>query len=143
MFGIKDKQAGNKSMTPGGAAHNLLVKGTYVKGDVKSETDIRIDGVVEGTLACDAKVVIGPTGYVQGTITCRDAVIEGRIEGNIKVSELLNLRKTAQLKGEIETSKLIVEAGAIFTGQVRMGKQNVNSGNSTAGKPNAFRKEAS
>lgn len=123
----KDAPAATKNAPAGLSAHNLLVKGTVVKGDVKAESDIRVDGIIEGSLICDSKVVIGPTGFVNGTITCRDAVIEGRLEGNIVVSDLLNLRKTAQLKGEIETSKLIVEAGAVFNGHVRMGKQNVST----------------
>lgn len=129
MFGgNRDKQTQAKGLPMGGSvSHNSLVKGTVVKGDVKSETDIRVDGIVEGKLECDAKVVIGPTGFVQGTITCRDAVVEGRIDGNIYVTDLLNLRKTAQVKGEIETSKLIVEAGAVFTGQCRMGKVSANA----------------
>lgn len=146
MFGSSkdNRQAGSKNSPAGGSiSHNSLVKGTIVKGDVKSESDIRIDGIIEGTLVCDAKVVIGPTGFVQGTVTCRDAVLEGRIEGNIYVSELLNLRKTAQLNGEMETGKLIVEAGAIFNGTCRMGKQNSSSGVATNKKSQSIPKEAS
>lgn len=144
MFGSnKDKQLPGKASPAGGSvSHNSLVKGTVVKGDVKSESDIRIDGIVEGSLICEAKVVIGPTGFIQGTVNCRDAVVEGKIDGNIYVTELLNLRKTAQLNGEIETSKLIVEAGAVFSGHCRMGKQNANSANPAARKPH-LQKEAS
>lgn len=120
MFGGKKEQNTNAA-SPG--LHNSLVKGTFVKGDVKSESDIRVDGSINGTLKCDAKVVIGSTGTVQGTITCRDAVIEGKVEGDVTVAELLNLRKTAQLTGEIISSKLIIEAGAVFHGNCRMGKQ--------------------
>jgi cytoskeletal protein CcmA (bactofilin family) len=128
MFGAnRDKKTPAKGVPMGGSvSHNSLVKGTLVKGDVRSETDIRVDGVIEGQLDCDAKVVIGPTGHVQGSVTCRDAVIEGRVEGDVSVTDLLNLRKTAQLTGAIETNKLIVEAGAIFAGQVRMGKASAN-----------------
>jgi cytoskeletal protein CcmA (bactofilin family) len=135
MFGVKrENKNPTKGLPVGGSvSHNSLVKGTLVKGDVKSETDIRVDGVIEGRLDCDAKVVIGPTGHVQGSVTCRDAVIEGRVEGNVLVTDLLNLRKTAQLTGDIDTNKLIVEAGAIFAGNVRMGKAVANhaSGNQT------------
>ncbi len=128
MFGIKrENKSPAKGLPVGGSvSHNSLVKGTLVKGDVKSETDIRVDGVIEGRLDCDAKVVIGSSGHVQGSVTCRDAVIEGRVEGDVFVTDLLNLRKTAQLTGDIETNKLIVEAGAIFAGNVRMGKAVAN-----------------
>ena len=124
MFGSnRDKKTPAKGVPMGGSvSHNSLVKGTLVKGDVKSETDIRVDGTIEGQLDCDAKVVIGDSGQVLGSVTCRDAVIEGRVEGNVQVADMLNLRKTAQLNGNIETNKLIVEAGAIFAGNVSMAK---------------------
>jgi cytoskeletal protein CcmA (bactofilin family) len=122
---------GNKTMptsTPSGAIqHNSLVKGTVVKGDVKSEKDIRVEGTIEGNLTCDARLVIGPNGFIKGVVTCRDAVIEGKIEGDIYVTDLLNLRKSAQLVGQISTNKLIIEPGATFKGTSKMGKSGVNN----------------
>jgi len=72
-------------------SHNSLVKGTTVEGKVKSQSDIRIDGSIKGSLDCQAKVVIGPSGYIEGEITCKSAVIMGQLEGNIIVTESLKL----------------------------------------------------
>ncbi|MCO6488841.1 MAG: polymer-forming cytoskeletal protein [Phaeodactylibacter sp.] len=102
-------------------ALNSLVNGTVVEGTVKSESDIRIDGAIKGKLYCDAKVIIGPTGFVEGEIRCQNAVIEGKFEGNLHVTELLNVRETAAISGEVVTSKLIVQSGATFNVTCSMG----------------------
>jgi cytoskeletal protein CcmA (bactofilin family) len=120
MFG--GNKANPTASSSGAVSHNSLVKGTIVRGNVKSEKDIRIDGTIEGSLTCDAKVVLGPTAYIKGTVTCRDAVVEGKLDGDIFVEDLLNMRKSANLNGEISTNKLIIEPGAVFKGNIKMGK---------------------
>lgn len=102
-------------------AFNNLVHGTTVEGTVRSESDIRIDGTIKGKLFCDAKVIIGPSGKVEGEIRCANAVIEGRFEGTIVVADLLNIRENAFLSGEVSTNKLIVQTGATFNVSCNMG----------------------
>lgn len=129
MFGNKKKEApAKKGLMPAAASHSLnsLVKGTVVEGTVKSESDIRVDGIIKGTLRCDAKVIIGPTGYVEGEIRCANAVIEGKFEGNLSVTEMLNVRETAEVTGDVKTNKLIVQSGAIFNVSCKMGVQKSN-----------------
>jgi len=92
-----------------------------VEGSVKSESDIRVDGTIKGKLFCDAKVIIGPTGYVEGEIKCKNAVVEGRFNGMLLVSELLNVRESATVEGEVSTNKLIVQSGATFNVNCNMG----------------------
>ena len=65
-------------------------------------------------LFCKAKVIIGPSGFVQGEIRCENAVIEGKFDGHLYVSGLLNIREKANIKGDVQTDKLIVQSGAIF-----------------------------
>ncbi|MEM9920448.1 MAG: polymer-forming cytoskeletal protein [Bacteroidota bacterium] len=104
-------------------ALNSLVHGTIVEGTIKSDNDIRIDGVIKGSLNCRSKVIIGPTGYVEGEIRCANAVIEGKFEGNLTVAELLNIRETAKVSGDVKTKQLIVQSGAIFNVSCVMGAQ--------------------
>ena len=71
MFGGNNKKetnTGGRNNSPSAASHSLnsLVAGTVVEGTVKSESDIRIDGTITGKVFCDAKVIIGLTGYVEG-----------------------------------------------------------------------------
>ncbi len=116
MFGGKEKtQLAKNTINTASNALNSLVKGTEIEGTVKAESDIRIDGTIKGNLDCAAKVIIGPTGYVEGHVNCENAIIEGQFEGILNVKELLNVRNTAKINGEISTNKLIVEAGLPYS----------------------------
>jgi cytoskeletal protein CcmA (bactofilin family) len=65
--------------------------------------------------------VLGPTGKIDGNVYCKNADLEGKLNGVIEVDELLSLKNTAKLQGEISTNKLSIEPGAIFSGNCKMG----------------------
>jgi cytoskeletal protein CcmA (bactofilin family) len=123
MFG-SNKSTEDTKKTPSTisatGAINALVKGTVIEGTVRCENDLRIDGTIKGKLICQAKVIIGPTGTVEGEIRCQNAVIEGNFKGILQVSELLNIRETAEVEGEITTNKLLVQSGAKFNVSCKM-----------------------
>lgn len=95
-------------------ALNSLVKGTFVEGNIAAESDIRVDGTIKGTLVCQAKVIIGPSGFIEGEIKCRNAVIEGKFYGKLRVDDMLSVKETAEIVGDVQTDKLSVQSGAIF-----------------------------
>jgi cytoskeletal protein CcmA (bactofilin family) len=120
MFGSNNKATEEAKKTNGATptspagSLNALVKGTTIEGTITCDSDLRIDGTIKGKLICKAKVIIGPTGAVEGEIKCQNAVIEGRFKGILVVTELLNVRETAEIDGEITTNKLLVQSGAKF-----------------------------
>ena len=91
---------------------NIIAKNTSIVGDVNSEGDFRIDGTVEGTIKTLGRVVIGVNGIVKGTVECANADIEGSFSGKLIVTELLSLKKSAKINGEVFINKLLVEPGA-------------------------------
>ena len=99
---------------------NLLGAGTEIVGNITSNSDIRIDGSLSGNLKTKGKVVIGETGSVLGEIHCKNADVDGSIEGKIVVSELLSLKAPSNIKGDIVAKKLAIEPGAKFTGNCKM-----------------------
>ncbi len=115
----KDTRTNNNGTIPNNV--NLIAQGTAIKGEIKSQGDIRIDGHLEGVIQSDAKVVIGPNGHVEGDIYCTSADVLGKITGTIQCKEILYLKGSAQLEGDIRTNKLVVESGAVFNGSCRMG----------------------
>ncbi len=127
MFGNSNKKEETKTKGSASVASssthslNSMVKGTVVEGSVKAQSDIRVDGTIKGKLNCDAKVIIGPTGFVDGEIKCKNAVVEGRFEGVMVVEELLNVRESAQVTGDVTTGKLIVQPGGVFNVTCNMG----------------------
>lgn len=122
MFGSSKETEDTKKTsvsTPTGAI-NALVKGTTVEGNIKCESDMRVDGTIKGKLHCTSKVIIGPTGVVDGEVRCQNAVIEGRFKGQLTVTELLSVRETAEVEGDITTNKLLVQSGAKFNVSCKM-----------------------
>ena len=92
-----------------------------IEGDIRSNGDIRIDGSVFGHVYSKAKVVIGSTGTVEGDVNSQNADVSGTIKGKTNVSDLLFLKSSAKVIGDIITGKLVVEVGATFTGSCNMG----------------------
>lgn len=107
---------------------NLISSGTDISGDIKSTGDIRIDGSLKGNLNTKGKVVVGPTGKVNGEVICKNSEISGIIEGKITVGQLLNLKASSKIFGDIVTSKLSIEPGAIFSGNCKMSDTDNNGG---------------
>jgi len=100
---------------------SLICAGTTINGNVESNADIRIDGNLKGNLYCKAKILIGPAGVIEGDITGQYAEILGRVQGNIKMQDLLHLRGKAIMQGDIHAAKLQIEPSVSFNGQCHMG----------------------
>jgi len=134
MFGNKKNEMsqGINGTSIGANSNNSIVTGTKIEGKITANSDIRIDGELVGDLDCKGRLVVGPEGSVKGNVTCQNAVIEGRFDGNLKVQELLNVRETANITGDIFTDKLIVQSGAIYNVNCQMGK--VTKGSSSPNK---------
>jgi cytoskeletal protein CcmA (bactofilin family) len=107
---------------------NLISNGTEITGDIKSNGDIRIDGSLKGNLSTKGKVVIGPTGRINGEVVCKNSEVSGIIEGRIVVGQLLNLKASSKILGDIVTAKLAIEPGARFTGNCNMSDTEENGG---------------
>lgn len=110
------------------AAINLISNGTDIIGDVKSSGDIRIDGSLTGNLTTKGKVVIGQTGKVNGEVVCKNSEVSGIVEGKITISQLLILKASSKILGDISTSKLSIEPGALFSGNCKMSENDNNGG---------------
>ncbi len=107
---------------------NRIVEGTIIKGDIISKADFRLDGELIGNFHSQEKIVIGPTGSVIGDIECKNADIEGKFIGKIKVLELLNVKDSAVIQGEVTVGKLSVEPGADFSASCVMNTSLINNG---------------
>lgn len=100
---------------------NIIRNGTEINGDITCKGDIRIEGKLIGNLNTEGKLVVGESGIIEGNVVCANATISGGIKVNISVNELLVLKSTANLVGEIVTNKLQIEPGANFSGSCKMG----------------------
>lgn len=113
------------------ASINLIGNGTVINGDITSNGDVRIDGILKGNITINGKLVIGSTGKIEGNVTCQNADISGEIHGKASVSELLILKASSKLLGDIITGKISIEPNATFTGTCSMGAVVKNISNGT------------
>lgn len=119
MFGNnKDGKSSNgtpssssPSFSGGGGGVNTIDAQTSIKGDLKAGGDIRIDGALTGNLVCEAKLIIGPKGRIEGDVTCKNATIEGSFKGNLTVSDSLTIQATAKVEGDVKAAKMAVLSG--------------------------------
>ena len=101
---------------------NRIVDGTHIKGDVKTDSNFRIDGELIGTLDTTGKLVVGTTGKIEGEIKCTNADVEGYIKGDITVEGVLIIKSTAKIYGTITAGQIGIEVGADFKGQCNVQK---------------------
>ncbi len=121
MFNNPKKTGGAEKSSSNGSGATLVSAGTTMRGDINSDTDLRIDGTVKGNIQCAAKVVVGANGVVEGDITGVQADIVGRVTGTIRAKELVQLRGECIVTGNLFAGKLQVEPTATFNGECSMG----------------------
>lgn len=118
MFNSKDKnQQKFKTRT---MERNVLAKNSKFVGDITSDGDFRIDGILEGTLKTAGRVIIGIDGLIKGTIEAGNADIEGKFSGQLLVAKTLTIKATANISGDVTIGKLSVEPGATFNATCAM-----------------------
>jgi len=121
MFNAKNKSESysEPAITQASSA-SIIAAGTTVEGDINSNGDIRIDGVLNGNIQCNSKVIIGSQGQVKGDISGQQADIMGKVSGTIRVKELLMLKGGSNVAGNLFAAKLSIEPSANFNGQCHM-----------------------
>lgn len=99
---------------------NRISEGTKIVGNIISRGGFRIDGEIEGVLETPNKVVVGKSGVLKGTLICKDVDIEGVVQGNMNIENLLSLKSSAKIEGDVVIGKLAVEPGATFHASCNM-----------------------
>lgn len=99
---------------------NIIGKETTIEGNITTSGNVRIEGKLIGNLITKAKAVLGNESKLEGKIVAQNAEIAGTLEGTIEISELLILKPTAVVKGDIITKKLVFEKEARFNGKCIM-----------------------
>ena len=93
---------------------NMVGSGTVITGDIKSKSDIRIDGILKGSVNTEGKLVVGSSGVVEGDVVCSHADISGEIKAKITVSQLLSLKSSSKLNGDILQTNFLLNLELLF-----------------------------
>lgn len=97
-----------------------IAEGVVIKGDIKSRSDIRVDGQIDGTISSEGRIVVGETANLTGKLFCNDIDFWGRMDGDLYVRDVLSIKGTAVINGNIHVRKLQVEMGAQINGSCHM-----------------------
>ena len=102
------------------AAISLIAPGMNIIGDCETDGTVRVEGRVEGLIRAGKSVVVARGGEVIGDIITQDAVVSGRVSGNIAAESRLELQATCDIQGELRSRRVQLDEGARFNGQVHM-----------------------
>ncbi len=141
MF-IEKKLKKIKSTSESVNQQNTIAKGTTITGDIVSDGDFRVEGTILGNIKTPGKVVLGRTGIINGTLQAANADIEGKFSGKLILSEILSLKASAHVEGEVEVGKFAVKPGATFNATCMMKvapKELTNTNNYKLSQANATR----
>ncbi|HKI84908.1 MAG TPA: polymer-forming cytoskeletal protein [Candidatus Krumholzibacteria bacterium] len=126
MFG-KENEAEVPMKQDDPNATSILAKGCRFKGEVEVQGTLRVEGEFEGTIRKPENLVVGKTGVVKGEIFAKNAVVGGRVDGNITADDKIELQSGSTLEGDIKTRRLVIDEGVVFEGSCSMGKRPVGS----------------
>lgn len=122
MFKLGETMARNNE--PEGAMSTILGRGTSVEGHMEVSQSLRIDGVFKGSLSATDTLIVGSTGELSDVdIKVKNAIIGGKVKGNITASNKITLESTSSLEGDLTAKLLVIEEGALFTGNCTSGEK--------------------
>ncbi len=104
-------------------SNNIIGEGSTLTGNLNSSGNIRLEGKVKGDITSSSKVACGETSIVDGNVTADNAEIAGKVTGKVNVNDLLILKSSAKIQGDISTNNLVIESGASFNGACAMGTE--------------------
>jgi cytoskeletal protein CcmA (bactofilin family) len=94
-------------------------KSVHIKGELTGSEDLYLDGEIEGTIDLhDHSLIIGPNGRIKASISARDLVVHGKVEGSVNATGRVELRKSCTLIGDVGTQRIVIEDGAFFKGAI-------------------------
>jgi cytoskeletal protein CcmA (bactofilin family) len=114
MFGKQEESSGQAR------SQSLIQEGVSVKGELRAEGDIRLEGAIEGHIFTKSRVIVGATGVIHADVEAAEVLVMGRVSGKIMGHRRIELRKGAHVEGEITTQALVIEEGVFFQGLAQM-----------------------
>jgi cytoskeletal protein CcmA (bactofilin family) len=101
-------------------------KSVIIKGELSGSEDLYVDGQVEGNIELAGnQLVIGPNGQVRANVNAKSVVVQGKLDGNIRATESVDLRKSAIAVGDVVTKRIAIEDGAYLKGKVEIQRDGV------------------
>ncbi|GAB4253072.1 MAG: hypothetical protein Kow0027_18150 [Saprospiraceae bacterium] len=117
----KSKPTGSTSTQDSGSDTCVVTKGASIEGKFTSSDNVRFDGKMKGEFSCTNRLVMGESASIEGNVMAQDAIIMGSIKGEVIVKGSLHLKSTAFIEGNIQAKTMIVDEGARYVGECKIG----------------------
>jgi cytoskeletal protein CcmA (bactofilin family) len=127
--------AASSAKPPAGGTRNVLSSDVDIKGIVKFQHDLIVDGKIEGEIHSTGNLTVGENARIKAEIKTGTVVVYGKVHGNMTVSERVELKSSAEVIGDIKAQTLVIEAGAIFVGKSTVGTPTQAASATTETKP--------
>ena len=125
MFGNnnnnKDMAKDNRPAESNNNSETRIGKGATLYGDIETAGNIRLDGKVVGNIRSKARVVLGESAQLKGNLVAQNAEVFGEIDGRVEIVDILTLKTSSNVKGDVICNKFVTESGANFNGKCQMG----------------------
>lgn len=103
-------------------------KSVVIKGELSGSEDLYLDGEVEGSVELRShSLTVGPNGRIKANVNAKEVVIHGKVDGNVRGSDRVELKKSAVLNGDVVTQRIVIEDGAFFKGSIDIQKGEAKS----------------
>jgi cytoskeletal protein CcmA (bactofilin family) len=103
---------------------SYLGPGLQVKGEIIGNEDLKLFGKVEGSVSIGGfRLTVGPSAHLHADLVAREAIVSGEVIGDIRAADRIEIAKSASITGNLTTSKISIEEGAYFNGDVEVGMQ--------------------
>ncbi len=110
----------------------FIDQGSEFEGKLTFKDTVRIDGTFHGEISSENTLIVGETGTIEATIRSNTVVVSGSVVGNIVAGRQIVLHKSASVKGDMSAPSLVIEEGAIYNGQLTMGRTDAKGGSGSA-----------
>jgi cytoskeletal protein CcmA (bactofilin family) len=111
-------------------------KSVVIKGELSGSEDLYLDGQVEGSIELRGnRLTVGPNGRIKANVNARSVSVQGKLEGNVRASDRVDLKQSAVVLGDISTQRITIEEGAYFKGGVDIQKDAAKMEGKSEAKP--------
>jgi len=113
FFGRKKKKPAQVSSA------SIITPGTSIKGEIKCEGNILLNGEFEGVIVSQSEVVVGKSGRVSGEIQAQKLLVSGEFRGNF-TGEVIDIMPYGKVYGDVKVNNIIIEPNAVFEGETKI-----------------------
>lgn len=112
-----------KLASTGKSINTVIGRGSVSEGRFQIETGVRVDGVLKGELVSSGTLIVGESGVIEADVKVSEALISGRVVGDLIAENKVHLQAQATFIGKVQTKVLVVEEGAVFKAECDAGSE--------------------